>query len=841
MEFTILLGKAEERVNNLVRRQSDIAELHYYSVRLKQKLEALIFTPATVVEAPSGYGKTTAIRDQLEAGLPPNSSFHWFTAADEAPAESFRRFCREIDKIDSRAGERLMKIDLPNAVNTGEICDTLRNIQCRQETYLVIDNFQYMQSFLPPSIFIALIEHGGEGLHIIIATQLLKRNMLSVAVGHGFLHITADDLKLDANDICCYYELAGVKLSHEDAAGIERYTGGWIIAVFLQLCALIETGTMSDTKGILTLMDHLIWDILTEEQQTFLLRISPFGTVALRQACALGGFDTLPAYALDALECPFIRHEIAGGRYELHSILNQLLVQKRSERGTDFERECLLSAGDFCRDEGNTVKALSFYWRIRDYERMLSLNLSYCILDNIGDAGFLELALDIAANCPILTKRGNILSMLRVAWALFIYGEKAQYELLLEELRGLPELAEDPALLGEWLLLASYKSYPDIGEMTSVLRQAVPYFGGRCSRVIFPEAPWGMGNYCPLTELHIVPGGADREADELEEYIRIYSRLTGGHGSGADVLFRAELAYNRGNFDEAEILAYKAVFIAESRKQSIVQLGATMRLAEISRQKGDTAGWQNAIGSMERATAFDSQDSFVIRSALDMIRGTLLNELLHQEDIADWLKEGDLSPKRLLPDMISNALFVHVSYLMHKSEFHKLIGMLEARYPDGLSCLPVKDMFLSLTLAVGYTMLGNCEQAAVLVRKAGKIALSDGLLFPFVSYSWLLQGLTCELVEREYPELFGRFNEIKEKFISGWNRLHEDITPEEFPTDLTSREYEVAKLASEGLHNNEIAKRLVVTESTVRAHMRVIFQKLDIDRRAKLAEKLKNK
>jgi LuxR family maltose regulon positive regulatory protein len=31
-----------------------------------------------------------------------------------------------------------------------------------------------------------------------------------------------------------------------------------------------------------------------------------------------------------------------------------------------------------------------------------------------------------------------------------------------------------------------------------------------------------------------------------------------------------------------------------------------------------------------------------------------------------------------------------------------------------------------------------------------------------------------------------------------------------------------------------------VTENTVRAHLRVIFQKLEIDRRAKLAEKLRN-
>ena len=41
------------------------------------------------------------------------------------------------------------------------------------------------------------------------------------------------------------------------------------------------------------------------------------------------------------------------------------------------------------------------------------------------------------------------------------------------------------------------------------------------------------------------------------------------------------------------------------------------------------------------------------------------------------------------------------------------------------------------------------------------------------------------------------------------------------------------------LRNHEIAARLFVTESTVRTHLRAIFQKLAIDRRANLAERLK--
>jgi len=815
------------------------AELHYFSDRLKQKLRDMLYAPATVVEAPSGYGKTTAIRDFLKAELSQGTPVYWFTAADEAPAAGFRRLCREIDKIDSQAGERLLKIEFPNAVTTGEACDAIRSIQCRHEAYLVIDNFQFLHTSLPSSFFTALLEHGGERLHIIIVTQMLKRNMLSAIAGRGFLHITASDLRLNAEDIRRYYALAGLRITYEDALAVEHYTEGWIIAVYLQLCAYLDTGVLYGTSGILTLMEHLVWDTLTEEQQVFLLRLSPFEMITVQQACALNGFDKLPEYALDALESPFIRHETNEGQYELHSILSQLLIQKRRERGNTFEGECLLAAGDFCRDEGKISSALGFYWKAGDYERMLSMDFSNSILESIGDSHFAELALDIAENCPIDIKRNNMLSMLRVAWALYMNGKKAQYELLLEELRELPELSGDSGLMGEWLLLASYRSYPNIAEMTAVLRQAEVLFKGRCSRVILPSAPWGLGNYFALAELHTVPGETKREAEELEEYIGLYSQLTGGHGSGADVLFRAELAYHRGNLSEAEILAYKAAFIAESRQQSIVLLGATIQLAEIALHKADTAGWQNAISSMERAASFISQDSFILRQALDIARGVLFNELHQIERIADWLKKGDFSDQRLTPLMISNAVFVHISYLMHRGEFPRMMGMLEATYQESLGSNPFRDMILYLALAIGHISVGNRDQACDLVARAGKMALPDGLIFPFASYSWLLQGLPDNLVEKEYPELAGRFNEIKDRFLSGWTRLYEDMTQEEFPPDLTPREYEVAKLAAEGLHNSEIAKRLVITESTVRAHLRTIFQKLDIDRRAKLAEKLK--
>lgn len=816
-------------------------ELHYYSDQLKRKLDELRFVPATVVEAPSGYGKTTAMRDFIEAGLPQSTPVYWFTAADEAPAAGFWRLCREIEKIDGRAGERLSKIGLPNAATVGEACDALRSIECRHEAYLVIDNFQFLNTALPPSFFTALIEHGGEGLHIIIITQMLGRDIHTAIAGHGFLHITASNLRLNDEDILRYFTLAGVKIALEDARTVMRYTEGWIIAVYLQLCAFRYTGAFSDT-AILSLMEHLVWDTLTKEQQMFLLRLSPFETFTARQACALACCDTLPEYAQEALQSPFIRYERIDRRYELHSILSELLIRKRDEQGASFRRECLLRAGDYCRDEQKTAEAFGFYAQAEDYERMLSLDFSHIILEDIRGRRFSELALRIAQNCPTDIKRKHILSMLRIAWTLLLTGKDEEFNRLMDELHTMLEAGggdENAQLLGEWTLLHSYRSFPDLAAMAGILKQAERLFGGKCSRVILPTAPWCFGDFFPFHVFHLTPGEAEHEADALEKYIAVYAKLTNGHGSGGDVLFRAELAFYRGDLGDAEILAYKTAYLAESNKQGVVLLGAAHLLAEIALHKADTAGWQNAVSSMERAASFTWQNNFVTRALADITRGNLFFELKNQENIAAWLKNGEFTEHRILPFMINNALYVHLSYLMQQEEYAQLLGKVQAILAEGLVKEPLSQILVDLTMAICYLGMGNRERVAALIEHSIQTALPDGLTYLSAGYSWSLDGLMDQIIQEKYPQLFNKFIEGKRRFRIGWDVLYNAMFRNELPSDLTAREYEVAKLAAGGLRNSEIAEKLMVTENTVRFHLRTVFQKLDIDRRARLAEKLK--
>jgi DNA-binding NarL/FixJ family response regulator len=71
---------------------------------------------------------------------------------------------------------------------------------------------------------------------------------------------------------------------------------------------------------------------------------------------------------------------------------------------------------------------------------------------------------------------------------------------------------------------------------------------------------------------------------------------------------------------------------------------------------------------------------------------------------------------------------------------------------------------------------------------------------------------------------------VTRRLISEFTRLRPvpDATPSAVLTALTPRETEVLRLMAEGLSNPEVARRLVVTEETVKTHVSRILSKLGL-------------
>ncbi|QFU01916.1 Response regulator protein VraR [Halomonas sp. THAF5a] len=83
------------------------------------------------------------------------------------------------------------------------------------------------------------------------------------------------------------------------------------------------------------------------------------------------------------------------------------------------------------------------------------------------------------------------------------------------------------------------------------------------------------------------------------------------------------------------------------------------------------------------------------------------------------------------------------------------------------------------------------------------------------------------------PELLARVMGSAYRALGGESRQHDEVL-----TELTERERLVALAVAEGQSNKEVARRLDITERTVKAHLGAIFRKLGVRDRLQLILKL---
>ncbi len=73
------------------------------------------------------------------------------------------------------------------------------------------------------------------------------------------------------------------------------------------------------------------------------------------------------------------------------------------------------------------------------------------------------------------------------------------------------------------------------------------------------------------------------------------------------------------------------------------------------------------------------------------------------------------------------------------------------------------------------------------------------------------------------------------KMLAEFTRAHQPEGKEESLSKLSAREMEVLELVAQGKTNKDIAASLIISESTVKYHLRNILDKLHLDNRAKAA------
>ncbi|NJP41730.1 hypothetical protein HCH52_11855 [Oscillospiraceae bacterium HV4-5-C5C] len=816
-------------------------EQHYYAPAWWQKLGVLKRAATTALEAPSGYGKTTAVKDYLTAAAAKTGAqIYWRSARADNPAASYQQLCKLVARLDPMVGGTLGQSGLPDAHNRADLSERWQELSCSAPCWLVIDNFQYLQPVFPTAFFAALLERPRSGLSVILISQLYQREQLSLLLKLGVPLLTQADLSWGAADIQAYALQRGLNLTESEAQLLYRRTGGWVTAVSLYLRLRQEKRPEREsTGGLMFLLEHAIWNPLPRSQQLILLHLSPFQQVSEAQLRFLCQDISPPPDLRAALNLPLIRHDLLTHQIEIHELLSDFLQERRRQMGRAMNHDCLRRAGDWCRVNGSQLQAAGFYEQAGDFRAILKLDPRLFFHDQLEGKPFYRIAAAWARQQGLDTAllREEPLFWLRLAYILLISGQNEVFAQLLRRLFSRLHRSDpaDRLLLADWYLLKSYTYLPDLSRMTRTLEQARTLFQSDVSRVIQADSPWCYGVLAPCSLFHQKPGQIGQEAVDLSAYLSLYTRFTRGHGAGLECLFRAEASYYAADLVTAEKQAYKAIFIAQNSGQEILVLSAFYILGWVSVHKNDAHFWQEAVRDLKGRAGEVFEQAFILPSSAETLQAVLVSEtgLPGKPAFPDWLKAGALSRDRL-PWLHQVQVTLYLSYLLDTRQLPRLTASLEALFPSGIQIRCFGDVFPALLAVQAYHALGQRKPAREILNQAITFLLPDRLFNQLIVCDLQTQGLVSACFKEDFPAQAASYLQARQQMEAAFIHGYPDVEQQQAAEQLTEREREIARLAAAGLTNEEIARQLFLSVSTVRTHLRAVFRKLGIQHRSKL-------
>ncbi len=141
--------------------------------------------------------------------------------------------------------------------------------------------------------------------------------------------------------------------------------------------------------------------------------------------------------------------------------------------------------------------------------------------------------------------------------------------------------------------------------------------------------------------------------------------------------------------------------------------------------------------------------------------------------------------------------------------------------------------------SLGQQMQGNLSAALATLQHILMLAEPEGYVGVFVEEGAAMAQLLSATNERGiFPEYTGKLLAAFPNFAAVPTLQPKPQTPNsKLIEPLSQRELEVLQLIAQGLSNDEICKRLFLALSTVKRHNRLIFDKLQVQRRTEAVAK----
>ncbi|NLP18619.1 MAG: helix-turn-helix transcriptional regulator, partial [Firmicutes bacterium] len=714
---------------------------YYLPDKLRAELAQMAHYPLTVIEAPSGFGKTTAVREYLKENLPPDARQYWYTSLGEPASVAWLGICELLSHLDVEMATILQSLKMPTMDTLFHVSAYLKNIPCHTETYLVLDNFQLVDCDIPWEFISIFSLHGNPKLHIIFITQQLEHRQ-QISIHNDNIHtINASSFFFTREDTAKLFHLEGIRLSDEDLESVYMGTEGWVAAIRLQMIDYLETNSFTPGADIEQLVERAIWNNLTAEERDFLLSVSVFESFTPRQAAVMLNVDALPRETEALLKNnDFIRYLPEKQIYSIHSILQDYLQNRLHHFIPDEHRQDIFRrAGAACAAVGEYCTAAEFYYNVEDFEAIFSLPFSLRYFDEEKGKYQLQFCIGLINECPEEILSRYPFTLMAFAYLAFANGYQTEYRKLCRLLALVikegnnysPEQLRE--IEGEYTLLRSLGEFNDIGKMKEGQKKAQGLLG-KPSRIIAASAPYLFATPSILSVLWRDVGKLQNVLKLMEEEKSTYRQLARNNGAGACHVLRAEAMLMRGKDEEAEILCHRALYEARSHRQLGVSICAELVLARLAILRGDVEAYFTAVKNIKNR-AKESPSPSILHLAEHSL--SFLSLLLGAKDnVAPYFYDMEQIKEKLYAPIVPLAQTLHLKLLLldqQQKEFYGLSRLIleESGKPQGNIKYLMPRLHQLLLLARTERDRGRTLEGRDYLKQALALALPDGIYLPF--------------------------------------------------------------------------------------------------------------
>lgn len=814
---------------------------------IMKKLEPARERRLTLVSAPAGYGKTTAVFDWLNhCGLP--AVWVSLNEYNNAPFSLWIGVCNALDDVIpgiKRNSEYILKspefLDANIQINllTDAICAAKLDFALiLDDVHLISDTstlkgLSHFIDYLPANLHLLLISRTEPALEL--PKYRIKWQMQT---------IDEEDLRFQKDDIFRFYLARGLQLETDEVERLEQYTEGWAASLVAIAMTLEKDNKRRITPDSLPALSgsidrYLRDDVIsswTEEKWNFAMKTSVLDTLSEEVCNAVTGQEKAGRLLAELYKDNGFLSALdeSGKKYRFHRLFREFASKCLMDDEPALVSQLHARAGFWYKENGSFEIAVEYFFKAGLYEEVLEIiekeNVLY-IYNNRTQFSWVERLPDCLRENSF--KCANIFAM--------CFADIERYDLAhvwtnrMKALAAMPEYSSTPEIAAYCAIACA------LSETYLFIREGNPLF---MQPFMSAAEQYDPGNYktpeffdfntsdiycyrCPISLLIRFRG---ERKDDFQVFAGRYREIIVTK-PGYKALVEGEYLYENDKLNEA--LPYLLDAMEEARSASCMgALVPTMAdLARIRRVAGDFEGAYKTLDECEKIL----QESGKLHWSY-IISALRCRFFIDKGDVAkvdDWLSSCKLDIYAEISRIREFELIVYARALIFKDR--------------------VQDAELLLSRLLAFTEKTNRPHSRVeILNMLASLAYQSGKKLEACAY------LDCTLTmgrEQGYVRSYLDEGKAMAKLLAVYSKGRPDVANADnagfaasllqqirkeqaseplrggLPDCLSPREREVLTLLLEANSNREISEQMGITLQAVKYHVGNIYGKLGVKSR----------